>query len=79
MDYENNLEAKIRKLEAENRELKIKLVKSKEEAGVLPNDSETEEWFDININDDCSASSAIYKFRLWLADRLAAFGKDGEG
>jgi len=50
--------------------------KNKEEAEILPNDSETEEWFDENVDKNCSASSAIYKFRLWLADRLAAFGKE---
>ncbi len=38
----------------------------------LPSDGETEKWFDENIgvNSDCSASSAIYKFRLWLKERL---------
>lgn len=34
----------------------------------LPTDSETEQWFTDNIDDD-SASSAIYKFRLWLNER----------
>ena len=34
----------------------------------LPNDEETEQWFTDNIDGD-SASSAIYKFRLWLRDR----------
>ena len=34
----------------------------------LPTDEEVGEWFDINIDND-SASSAIYKFRLWLNDR----------
>jgi hypothetical protein len=39
-------------------------------AGVFPNDEETNEWFEKNIGDinDCSASSAIYKFRLWLKE-----------
>lgn len=39
----------------------------------LPNDKETEQWFidNIGINNDCSASSAIYKFRLWLNDLQA--------
>lgn len=37
----------------------------------LPTDSDVEKWFDENIgvNSDCSASSAIYKFRLWLKER----------
>lgn len=38
----------------------------------LPSDSETEKWFieNIGVNNDCSASSAIYKFRLWLKERF---------
>lgn len=36
---------------------------------VLPSDKETETWFDENIAEGCSASSAIYKFRLWLKER----------
>ena len=35
----------------------------------LPTDDETQKWFDENIAKDCSASSAIYKFRLWLKER----------
>lgn len=39
----------------------------------LPTDTETEKWFSENIGNDkekpCSASSAIYKFRLWLKER----------
>jgi len=34
----------------------------------LPTDEEVAEWFGINIDGD-SASSAIYKFRLWLNER----------
>jgi hypothetical protein len=36
----------------------------------LPTDKEVEQWFEDNIGtvNDCSASSAIYKFRLWLRD-----------
>lgn len=34
-----------------------------------PTDKEVETWFKENITDDCSASSAIYKFRIWLKDR----------
>lgn len=34
-----------------------------------PTDSESEQWFIENISEGCSASSAIYKFRLWLAER----------
>jgi hypothetical protein len=38
----------------------------------IPTDEESEKWYEenIGINNDCSASSAIYKFRLWLRDRL---------
>ena len=36
----------------------------------LPSDKMVEGWFENNINDD-SASSAIYKFRLWLNDLKA--------
>lgn len=38
----------------------------------LPDDKEVEKWFVENIgnpHDPCSASSAIYKFRLWLKER----------
>jgi hypothetical protein len=37
----------------------------------LPTDKEVHKWFDENIgvNNNCSASSAIYKFRLWLNER----------
>ena len=37
----------------------------------LPTDSESEKWFEENIGivNNCSASSAIYKFRLWLRER----------
>lgn len=37
----------------------------------LPTNAETEKWFEDNIGivNDCSASSAIYKFRLWLKER----------
>ena len=34
-----------------------------------PTDKEVEKWFEENIGEDCSSSSAIYKFRLWLKDR----------
>lgn len=34
----------------------------------LPSDNEVEDWFVLNIDND-SASSAIYKFRLWLQER----------
>lgn len=33
---------------------------------ILPNDEQVAQWFTENINKDCSPSSAIYKFRLWL-------------
>ncbi len=32
----------------------------------LPNDEQVSNWYTENIDADCSASSAIYKFRLWL-------------
>lgn len=35
----------------------------------LPTDEEVTKWWDENINDD-SAGSAVYKFRLWLKERL---------
>lgn len=34
-----------------------------------PTDREVEKWFEENIGEECSASTAIYKFRLWLKDR----------
>jgi len=39
---------------------------------LLPTDSEVEKWYDMNISemDECSASSAIYKFRLYLKERF---------
>lgn len=40
-----------------------------EKAFVQPTDKEVEAWLKENISDDCSAPSAIYKFRLWLKDR----------
>lgn len=38
---------------------------------LLPCDEETSQWFDENIGslNDHSASSAIYKFRMWLKER----------
>lgn len=35
----------------------------------LPTDAQVKDWFDENIEKDCSASSAIYKFRIWLKQR----------
>lgn len=32
----------------------------------LPSDEEVNMWFEQNIDAECSASSAIYKFRLWI-------------
>lgn len=41
----------------------------KEKKLVLPTDSETIAWYEDNIGtSEFSASSAIYKFRLWLND-----------
>jgi hypothetical protein len=42
---------------------------SKETPSLHPSDKEVETWFTENVEEDCSASSAIYKFRLWLKDR----------
>jgi len=36
---------------------------------ILPIDDEVVKWYTENIDKDCSASSAIYKFRLFLKDR----------
>lgn len=40
---------------------------------LLPTDEEVEKWYTENITrtdgKECSASSAIYKFRLWLNER----------
>lgn len=33
---------------------------------LLPADDAVQNWFEENIDKECSASSAIYKFRLWL-------------
>lgn len=32
----------------------------------LPADDAVQNWFEENIDKECSASSAVYKFRLWL-------------
>lgn len=44
-------------------------IKTKGSAANQPTDKEVEQWFKDNISEDCSASSAIYKFRIWLKDR----------
>lgn len=33
---------------------------------LLPADDAVQNWFEENIDKECSASSAVYKFRLWL-------------
>lgn len=33
---------------------------------VLPADDAVQNWFEENIDKECSASSAVYKFRQWL-------------
>jgi hypothetical protein len=45
--------------------------KTDHKAFSLPSDGETEKWFEenIGINNECSASSAIHKFRLWLKNK----------
>lgn len=35
---------------------------------ILPGDDAVQNWFEENIDKDCSASSAVYKFRLWLEE-----------
>lgn len=35
---------------------------------MIPTDKEVSKWYDENIDKDCSASSAIYKFRQWLEE-----------
>jgi hypothetical protein len=50
----------------------IEMLKSHEPIkDIFPNDHETEVWFEKNIGDknNCSASSAIHLFRLWLKER----------
>jgi hypothetical protein len=49
--------------------LTTEIIKEDEIKNNLPTDEETQKWFDENIAKDCSASSAIYKFRLWLKER----------
>jgi len=36
----------------------------------LPTDEEVFDWYQSNIEEDCSASSAIYLFREWMQKRL---------
>ena len=50
----------------------IQLTIEREKLDIVPDDEETAKWFDENIgeNEDCSASSAIYKFRVWLNERM---------
>lgn len=33
---------------------------------LLPADDAVQNWFEENVDKECSASSAVYKFRLWL-------------
>lgn len=38
---------------------------------LLPSDAEVEQWYTDNIDEDiATVSSSIYKFRLYLKDRL---------
>lgn len=39
----------------------------------LPADDAVQNWFEENIDKECSASSAIYKFRLWLGSLQREF------
>lgn len=43
---------------------------------LLPADDAVQTWFEENIQKDCGASSAIYKFRQWLRS-LSAESKSG--
>ena len=43
----------------------------------LPTDEEVAAWYDETILPDCSASSAIYLFRLWLKE-LSPSSVEGE-
>lgn len=39
----------------------------------MPTDKEVQEWWDLNIGDyTASASSSIYKYRLWIKERIEA-------
>lgn len=55
-----------------NEHVALQLTRAKEELDILPTDEEVEEFFNLNIPvpEECSSSSAIYKFRLWLKDRI---------
>lgn len=44
---------------------------------LLPTDAEVEKWFEENVPLGASPSSTVYKFRLWLRDRLASQEKEG--
>ena len=52
--------------EIKNLQERIEIIRSQIS---LPHDDECEKWFNENIDKDCSASSAVYKFRLWLKER----------
>jgi len=58
----------------------IEFKKGVESVSDEPTDKEVNDWYDINIGNDpdnpCSASSAIYKYRLWLRDRDKTQGEE---
>jgi len=43
---------------------------------LFPTDEEVAKWMEETIQNDCSASSAIYLFRLWLNEREAAYSQN---
>ncbi len=51
------------------------VAKQCQEQDSLPSDAVSEKWYDENIDKDCSPSSAIYKFRLWLKEIKASTGQ----
>ena len=65
------LQKEIEDLKEQNEKFAIDPLIKGSDAVELPTDSESEKWFEENIGivNNCSASSAIYKFRLWLRER----------
>lgn len=61
---ENNIECRI--TAAANFCLGYMVVKEQQPGMSLPAADAVQNWFEENIDKDCSASSAVYKFRLWL-------------
>lgn len=61
-----------------NEHVALQLMRAKEKLDSLPSDEEVSVFFDtaIPLPNECSSTSAIYKFRLWLKDRLYAINKN---